>query len=99
MSYNIRPLELFARVRKGEVKKCPEESAIWYARRPFAPNLFMWSYGVVREYLGDIILGTANTFEEADAIVQAHYRKAVTNWLDANLLPPPHPNPPVATWD
>ena len=102
MSYQIKPLELFAHVREGEVKQCPQESAMWYACRPFAPNLFMWSYGVVSEYLGHIVLGKATTFEEADAIVQSHYLKAVTNWLDANLLPaetPPRPNPPIATWD
>lgn len=93
MSYNIRPLT-------------PETigNTIWKFTMPYSffPYVYLWDKQRVWLYIGageHQEMASATTFEQADAIVQALWRSAVTNWLDANLLPAPRPNPPLATWD
>lgn len=93
MSYNIKPLEVD--------KNAPPS---WTFTMPYAlmPYLFIWNNGKVWLYVGNgehQEMASATTFEQADAIVQALWRSAVTNWLDANLLQPPKPSLLVAEWD
>ena len=94
MSYQIKPL----------VFSTERSMTMWHGVQPFEPDNFILWQGHLYKYNSrgkgkKTTLAENVTFEQADAIVQAHYRNIVTDWLNDNLLQPPRPNPPIATWD